>query len=76
MFFDPDNTMFYMIAGIVIITASLMLHQFKRRRLELERHAKRRAALEAAKEALRSFDGQSDEFPPPIWQYYGANTHR
>lgn len=42
--------MFYMIAGIVIITASLMLHQFKRRRRELEQQAKHRATVEVAKE--------------------------
>lgn len=45
--------MFYMIAGIVIITASLLLHQFKRRQRELELQAKRRATLEAAQEAER-----------------------
>jgi hypothetical protein len=45
--------MFYMIAGIVIMTASLLLHQFKRRRLELEQQAKRRAAVEAIRETER-----------------------
>ncbi|MDR2706817.1 MAG: hypothetical protein LBC02_13635, partial [Planctomycetaceae bacterium] len=53
MLFNPDYTMFYMVAGIVIMTASLLLHQFKRRRLELEQQAKRRAATEAIREAER-----------------------
>jgi hypothetical protein len=45
--------MFYMVAGIVIMTASLLLHQFKRRRIELEQQAKRRAATDAIRETER-----------------------
>ncbi|MDR0610689.1 MAG: hypothetical protein LBG58_11305 [Planctomycetaceae bacterium] len=51
--FDSDYTMFYMVAGIIIMTASLLLHQFKRRRLELERQARQRAAVEAIRETER-----------------------
>jgi hypothetical protein len=54
MFFDTDNTtMFFMIAGIVIMTASLLLHQLKRRQRELTKQTQRRATLEAAQEAER-----------------------
>ncbi|MDR0335899.1 MAG: hypothetical protein LBI18_02305, partial [Planctomycetaceae bacterium] len=53
MLFDPNNTMLYMVAGIVIMTASLILHQFKRRRREQELQAKQRMILETAQEAER-----------------------
>jgi hypothetical protein len=53
MLFDPDNTTFYMIAGIVVITASLLLHQFNRRKRELEQQTKHRKVVEAAQETER-----------------------
>lgn len=51
--------MFFMVAGIVIITASLILHQFKRRKLELEQKTKRREAAKYALEIERKQQLQS-----------------
>ncbi|MDR1964610.1 MAG: hypothetical protein LBQ50_12585 [Planctomycetaceae bacterium] len=74
MLFDPDNTTLYMIAGIIITTASLLLHQFKRRRLEAERQAKRRAVAEAAQDAERKRQPMKESVKiKPERSYAGAS---
>jgi hypothetical protein len=54
-----DN--YLLLAGIVIITMSLMLHLFKRQRLNAERQAKFRAAAETAKELERKLQLQTNK---------------
>lgn len=53
MQFDIDNTTVLFIAGVVILTTSLLLHLRKRSKIEAEKKAQRRAAALAAKEAER-----------------------